>query len=336
MTTVSHVLSLHQDAATALKRGTRALYATQARLYIEPTIGQVSVFALRQSHWREVIAAALGSATGDEAAARWSTARNAVSALRSALRWYWEEEMLEQDSPVRFASGALNVIRRESSVPSRRRRREAYTEEEAALLLQSAEALGHPEVADMIRVAYGTGMRLGEILGLRWTDIDWGNLILTRGFSLTAHGVDTHKSSSEERDRLCMPASVRDLLVRRYEARSRWAEYVFTDEVGAPLAYEWAKRRIRLVRQEAANRGVPLSKTFHSLRHLFASRAFAEGRDAAFVQNQLGHHSAAFTLTQYVHLLDRHGLDEGYDLDRVTPSPRLEPMPPAPGFPPAR
>ena len=43
---------------------------------------------------------------------------------------------------------------------------------------------------------------------------------------------------------------------------------------------------------------------FHTFRHTVASRLFADGRNAVQVQRWLGHHSAAFTLTTYVHLLD--------------------------------
>jgi hypothetical protein len=43
---------------------------------------------------------------------------------------------------------------------------------------------------------------------------------------------------------------------------------------------------------------------FHTLRHTCASMLFASGRNAVQVQRWLGHHSAAFTLATYVHLLD--------------------------------
>jgi integrase len=43
---------------------------------------------------------------------------------------------------------------------------------------------------------------------------------------------------------------------------------------------------------------------FHTFRHTIASRMFAAGRNAVQVQHWLGHHSAAFTLARYVHLLD--------------------------------
>jgi integrase len=43
---------------------------------------------------------------------------------------------------------------------------------------------------------------------------------------------------------------------------------------------------------------------FHTFRHTVASRMFAAGRNAVQVQHWLGHHSAAFTLKTYLHLLD--------------------------------
>ena len=54
---------------------------------------------------------------------------------------------------------------------------------------------------------------------------------------------------------------------------------------------------------------------FHTFRHTVASRLFAEGRNVVQVQRWLGHHSAAFTLTTYVHWLDGDDLGEPLALD---------------------
>lgn len=55
---------------------------------------------------------------------------------------------------------------------------------------------------------------------------------------------------------------------------------------------------------------------FHTFRHTCASLLFAQGRNAVQVQRWLGHHSAAFTLATYVHLLDG-GVGEPLCLTRV-------------------
>src|SRR3954447_20558684 len=59
----------------------------------------------------------------------------------------------------------------------------------------------------------------------------------------------------------------------------------------------------RALKPAAEEAGVPWAG-FHALRHTCASLLFAGGRNAVQVQRWLGHHSAAFTLERYVHLLD--------------------------------
>jgi len=59
----------------------------------------------------------------------------------------------------------------------------------------------------------------------------------------------------------------------------------------------------RVLKPAAEEAGVPWA-AFRTLRHTCASRLFAQGRNAVQVQRWLGHHSPAFTLTVYVHLLD--------------------------------
>jgi integrase len=78
-------------------------------------------------------------------------------------------------------------------------------------------------------------------------------------------------------------------------------DLVFPSEAGTPLQYSNVRRRVLVPLAEEA--GVPWMG-FHTLRHTAATRLFAAGRNAVQVQRWLGHHSAAFTLSIYVHLLD--------------------------------
>jgi integrase len=76
---------------------------------------------------------------------------------------------------------------------------------------------------------------------------------------------------------------------------------VFCTADGTPLNYK--NLHSRMLKPAAEEAGVGWA-AFHTLRHTCASRLFAAGRNAVQVQRWLGHHSPAFTLTVYVHLLD--------------------------------
>ena len=69
--------------------------------------------------------------------------------------------------------------------------------------------------------------------------------------------------------------------------------------------------RRRFLAPAAQKAGAP-SAGFHSFRHCYASMLFKRGANAVEVQHRLGHHSAAFTMHQYVHLLEG---DAGRALD---------------------
>ena len=106
-----------------------------------------------------------------------------------------------------------------------------------------------------------------------------------------------------------MADAVMGLLQEQYELQSQLKSHagkawqnkwnlVFTKEDGSNLAintvYHNYKRLVKEIDCEA--------RRFHDLRHCFASTSLENGDDAKTVQENLGHHSAAFTLKQYGHV----------------------------------
>lgn len=81
------------------------------------------------------------------------------------------------------------------------------------------------------------------------------------------------------------------------------------------------RRRVWEPLLEAANlRAIRI----HDLRHTFASQLIEAGKELQYVQEQLGHHSAAFTLAVYGHLLPRNRRGEVDCLDESCSSPALQ------------
>jgi hypothetical protein len=91
---------------------------------------------------------------------------------------------------------------------------------------------------------------------------------------------------------------------------------------GAPVNSGNLRRRVL---KPAAEEACVEWVGFHAFRHTCASLLFAEGRNAKQVQVRLGHHSAAFTLATYVHLLDGD-LGEPLDLARVMTEAATDPI----------
>jgi integrase len=161
-------------------------------------------------------------------------------------------------------------------------------------------------------LALTTGMRRGEILGLKWADIDLrrGYLRVLRSLS-TDHGPPVEvapKREASKRPVKLMPEAVSLLcahkkrqLEERLRAGPRWEDngYVFPTTVGTGMSGN--NLRNRSLRPLLERAGLP-PLTFHELRHTFATLELEIGTPAKVVQEILGHASIKQTLDTYSHV----------------------------------
>lgn len=146
-----------------------------------------------------------------------------------------------------------------------------------------------------------TGLRRGEICGLKWEDFDAvsGTLKICRtvyredGGGLTAG--DTKTSAGTRK--IVLPSSTASLLSKR--KASALTEWIFPNPLKPeqPADPGSAYRRLKTLLKQA---GLP-SIRFHDLRHTFATHALALGVDVKTLSGILGHTRAAFTLDTYTH-----------------------------------
>ncbi len=160
----------------------------------------------------------------------------------------------------------------------------------------------------------GTGLRRGELLGLRWEDVDLaaGTLSVEQQLVLVKGRMEFQRPKTAlSRRTVSVPASVVKEL-RAHRARQAQEKLllgeayqdhglVFCIEDGRPLDPRAFTRHLdRLL----ASAGLP-KMAFHDLRHTFATLALQEGVAVRTIQETLGHHTAAFTMTTYAHVTDR-------------------------------
>ena len=146
-----------------------------------------------------------------------------------------------------------------------------------------------------------TGLRLGEICGLMWTDFDERNGILSirrtlhkeRGGRLVAGDTKTYAGTRT----IVLPPSTAELL--RGRKKNSFSPWVFHNPLRpeAPVNPCAAYRQLKKFLTEA---GLPDIR-FHDLRHSFATHALASGVDAKTLSGILGHTKASFTLDTYTH-----------------------------------
>ena len=160
-------------------------------------------------------------------------------------------------------------------------------------------------------LAASTGMRRGEVLGLRWVDVDLelARVAVRQTLVLAGRQVVTSepKTSRGRRSIALDPRTVAQLRAWRaaqLEERLAWGPaysdsgLVFTREDGAPMHPEWLSDafdwRIRTA-------GLPRIR-FHDLRHTHASLGLAAGIPIKVMSERLGHSTSSFTADAYQHV----------------------------------
>ena len=155
---------------------------------------------------------------------------------------------------------------------------------------------------DFFYVEIMTGLRRGEICGIKWSDINFddGTLSIRRSITrMQGVGVVIGETKTGAGVRkIIMPPSVKALLERkRSEAINDWVfpHYMNPSE---PLHPDSAYNKLKTLLKHAE---LPLIR-FHDLRHTFATHAMKGGVDAKTLSGLLGHTDASFTLDTYTHV----------------------------------
>lgn len=174
------------------------------------------------------------------------------------------------------------------------------------------------EIAVAIELALNTGLRPGELFGLRWKCINFTKCKIKVNASLGTHNEDGRFSlgmtKTENSDRtISIDKPMVEILKELKERQSKYSNelgdkynnsegLVFTGINGGPIdlnnfrARQWKKLCI------AAD--MPEKFTPHCLRHTFVTLALLSGMNIKAVSKYVGHSNASFTMSKYVHVLD--------------------------------
>lgn len=278
---------------------TYQLYALTVRKHLRPFLGAVPLAEVEPGH---VIA------LHDEWAAREIGERTRVLAhtnLGQAMKWAKRMRWMEH-----------NPVEGIAPPPHRAREMVAWTLDEARRFLAVA---GRSAYGPLWFLALTTGLRRGELLGLRWGAVDWVNGVIRveRAMGYAGNGAQTEfKEPKRHKKRAVnVPPSILDSLrahqmrldAWRDKAGPHWQEHglVFPSTVGTPIHPDNLRRTYAALLAEA---GVPPIR-IHDLRHTFATLALSsEGGDMSeadlkIISESMGHADVSITLRTYAHIL---------------------------------
>ena len=260
------------------------------RLHVAPIIGDVRLAKLRPLHLEKVYAKARERALFERTLLH--IHRMIFTALRQAVKWQLS---------------ARNVAEAVEAPRPRRKRVAALDPADAVRVLND---FAGSDLEMPVVLALGTGMRRGEVLGLRWQDVDLdaGTARVTQTIQ-TDGSIGTPKTHRSERPVSLPPfvfaalkAHRRDQTRRRLVCGKAWhnLDLVVDRGNGSPLPPWSLSQRFR-----AATRHLELDLNIQGLRHGFATLALASGTDLKVTQHLLGHSSYNITADTYTHVAEK-------------------------------
>ena len=152
----------------------------------------------------------------------------------------------------------------------------------------------------LFMLAIFSGARQGELLGLKWKDVDWVNsqIHVQRTYNNDQFFATKTKTSNRRID--LGPAVMTKLKKWNLACPNSDLNLVFPNSAGQPIDHHNMVRRCFLPTLKAAE--LPRMR-FHDIRHTYASLMIAQGENIKYIQSQLGHSSPTVTWNVYAHLM---------------------------------
>lgn len=224
-----------------------------------------------------------------------STIANAVVPLRAALSTAQREGLIRHNPATGLALPSREQVQEDDAEEVK-----ALSREQLAALLDLAPARHRL----LLRLMASTGLRVSEAIGLQVHDLalDGSRPHLKVRRAIVRRRIEPPKTRHGRRSVPLAPALVTDLRAHLAElADASPAALAFPSVRQTPLDPD--NLRARMLKPLAEEVGAPWAG-WHTLRHTFASLQIAQGCNVVQLSRALGHHSAAFTLSVYVHLLE--------------------------------
>ncbi len=321
----------HWRAHLAVRPRTLRQYEQVSRLYLVPTIGPIRLTALQPDDVRAMVRGL------EERGLSARTVTLARDVLRIALNQAVADELV--------ARNVATLVRRPKA---RRRDCDTLSPAESRILL---DALRGHRLEAMVTAGVALGLRLGEVLGLQWADVDLSarRLVVRHSLFIGKGGKRelADVKSRESRRLIALPDLVVQAferhrafqLERRMAAGAGWqrTDFVFTTRSGRPMDGTLVTRDLKTLaarlwsggRDDCGHRRTRGREcldcgaqqlprlTFHSLRHSCASLLLAAGMPVRDVSELLGHSDVRLTLQTYAHVIEEGRERTARAIDRV-------------------
>lgn len=326
--TVSETIDAWLAGKRNLGQGTRRTY-TDSLQHAKDCIGHMELQKVTKADIDSMVTELLASGRRVGNARTTKLSPRTVNAMLGLLAAVFENELKQ---------GHLgrNVVKLAERPKQTDQEMQTWSAESAATFLQSV-------VPERLYAAWQFslfGLRRGEVLGLRWSDVDLvAKTISVRWARTSVAGEIVEKEPKTERGKRTLPLdddlvdALTALQLRQRDEREEAGEayakpcqladpvtgevcagdHVVVDELGRPYRPEWYGDRFEALAKKAKLPAIRL----HDTRHTCGTLMHLRGVPTAVISAWLGHASAAFTLTTYVHSQDEALADGGKTLRKA-------------------
>lgn len=251
-------------------------YEQSCRLHINPCLGSTKLHKLKPMQLQDLYRKKLDSGLAPRSVQIVHATLN--KALKQAVGW-----LLIPTNPAESAKSPKASVREMTPL----------SEEQAKIFLKTAKG---DKLEALYVLAITTGMRQGELLGLRWSDVDLDTGIVR--VKRTVYNGQIHPPKTKRGNRSIALTKEAVVALLNHEKRSEW---VFSTKTGNTLSCQNINQRSWKPLLKKA--GLPTNTRFHDLRHTAATLLLTKGVHPKIVQELLGHSSISITLDTYSHVL---------------------------------
>ena len=279
-------------AAVKVRPSSHQTYRGYIDHHIKPYIGDIPLTKLTTLDLQKMYLSLLGNGRVERIESRKQpkglsakTVRNINQVISSAMTFAIQQRLLAADPTAGCALPKLE-----------HKEMHTLTADQLAAFLREAKETG---VYEMYYIELATGLRRGELLGLKWEDIDLGaGTIHVRRQVARIKGVIVEAPLKTKNSYRTVSVGADAVEILKRQKESSHDEYVFPSPAGGPISPDSVNNMLHRVLKRA---GLPKLR-FHDLRHTFATLALQNGVDVKTVSGMLGHYSAGFTLDTYAHV----------------------------------
>lgn len=304
-----------------IRQNTWKSYETQIRVHIKPEIGQLKLSKLNTSHVQALLNCKFegGRKDGKEGGLSNRSIKYIHTVLHSAL-----EQALKENIIMVNPCNAIKMPKKDEE-----KKIMYLTLEQVRIFLEYAK---ESRFYSAYVLALNTGLRRGEIVGLKWDCIDFekATLAVKLNAVITNEGTVLSKPKTKSSIRtIPVPQSalkelkrhqLKQLEYKNFHMRGAYEEHdmVFPNEFGKPMDPNNFARNfngiMKRIKKEHTN--FP-DITLHCLRHTFATLSLESGIPAKTIQEILGHSTISMTLDLYSHVTEKMKFDASEKINKI-------------------